>query len=79
VLGAGQDHEEEDGGEDPQGDGHKHHKAVRWQQRVGGAGDQRPVEQPQKLERGERENKPDRIRRERERELKCDSDLDLLT
>lgn len=47
LLGAEQDHEEEDGGEDPQGDGHKHHKAIRWQRCVGGAGYQCPMEQAQ--------------------------------
>lgn len=49
MLGAEQDHEEEDGGEDPQSDSHKHHPAIRWQHRVGGAGYQRPLEQPRNL------------------------------
>lgn len=57
LLGAEQDHEEEDGGEDPQSDSHKHHPTIRWHHRVVGAGYQRPVEQPQKLEGRQRESK----------------------
>lgn len=66
LLGAKQDQEEEDGGEDPQGDGHKHHPAERCHQRVGRAGYQRPLDEPQDLERwGKKKNKAEQLRRER--------------
>lgn len=49
TMDAEQDHEEEDGGEDPQSDGHKHHPSVCWYVCVSCTGYQRPVEQTQNL------------------------------
>lgn len=63
LMEAEQDHEEEDGGEDPQSDGHKHHPTVCRHPRVGGAGYQRPVEQTQKLE--QRQNRPTQKKKKR--------------
>lgn len=57
-LGAEQDHEEENGSEDPQGDGHKHHPAVCRPHSVEGAGYQRPLDQPRELEGRENKTKP---------------------
>lgn len=47
--------EEEEGGEDPQSDSHKHHPAVGREQPVGGAGNQSPVQQTQHLQHRGRE------------------------
>lgn len=44
------DHDEEDGGDNPCGDGHKHHPAIYWKIHKDGAGYQCPVKQPRKLE-----------------------------
>lgn len=56
-MEAAEDEHEEDGGEDPEGDGHEHHPAVHRRAHEDGAGDQRPVDQAQELqpdtERGE--------------------------
>ncbi len=64
-LDAKQDDKKEDGGEDPKSDSNKHHPSVRWHHSVTGAGYQCPVDHPQELERGQRENKTDQLRRDR--------------
>lgn len=45
-----QDHDEEDGGDNPCSDGHKHHPAIYRKHHEDGAGYQCPVKQPVKLE-----------------------------
>lgn len=50
LCDAKQDDEEEDGGEDPQGDGDKQYPAIR-SSHYRGACYQRPVEQPKNLNR----------------------------
>lgn len=54
LKDAEQDEEEEDGGEEPQRDGHKQDPAVRREQCVRPAGYQRPVEHPHKLDTGDK-------------------------
>lgn len=50
CVAAAEDEQEEDGGEHPESDGHKHHPAICWCVHEDGAGYQRPVDQPQELQ-----------------------------